>query len=134
MDVRESLLAFNEAIGARRNCLRRDECGDWRISGRKGHVYAAPEGFQIFVMGWTAKGWNAAKRDLSFCRLCNDGEDEGAFILNRLPTKSEGEKLRHRLDLPKRREISEDQMADLRERMLVIREKTAKKMALGVAD
>ena len=30
---REALLALVEALGCRDNALRRDECGDWCISG-----------------------------------------------------------------------------------------------------
>jgi hypothetical protein len=36
-------------------------------------------------MGWSANGWNRAKRALSFAELTNDGDDEGALILDRLP-------------------------------------------------
>jgi hypothetical protein len=53
---REALLKLVEALGCRDVALRRDECGDWRIKGRFGHIYAVPgtldrpkaEGFQIF--------------------------------------------------------------------------------------
>jgi hypothetical protein len=37
---REALLALREALGARDNSLRRDECGDWAIFGKNGHIYA----------------------------------------------------------------------------------------------
>jgi hypothetical protein len=47
-----------------------------------------PEGWQLFVMGWTARGWTAAKAALSFATACNDGEDEGGFVLGRLGTKA----------------------------------------------
>jgi hypothetical protein len=53
---RERLSAFASALGSRAVALRRDECGNWRINGGRGHVYAAPECFQIFVMGWSANG------------------------------------------------------------------------------
>ena len=53
---RERFSAFARAHGSRGVALRRDECGDCRINGSRGHVYAAPEGFQIFVMGWSANG------------------------------------------------------------------------------
>jgi len=62
---RPALLDLVKALGCRDNALRRDECGDWRVEGRHGHVYAVP-GFQFFVMGWTTKGWNAAKAALAF--------------------------------------------------------------------
>jgi hypothetical protein len=39
---RPALLKLAEALGCRDNALRRDECGDWRIVGRLGHIYAIP--------------------------------------------------------------------------------------------
>ena len=42
---RPRLLELAAAIDSRASCLRRDECGDWRLSGREGHIFAAPEGF-----------------------------------------------------------------------------------------
>jgi hypothetical protein len=111
---RPALLAFAGAIGSRDAALRRDECGDWRINGARGHVYAVPGGFQIIVMGWTAKGWNLAKQALSFAALTNDGDDEGALTLDRLPTRTEGEAIRKWVGIAKKREVSELERARLR--------------------
>ena len=33
-----ALLEFARAIGSRSRALRRDECGDWRINGKRGHI------------------------------------------------------------------------------------------------
>jgi hypothetical protein len=63
---REALLKFAEALGSRRSALMRDECGDWRIEGNRGHIYAVPgaldqphtPGFQIYFGGaGVEKGW-----------------------------------------------------------------------------
>jgi hypothetical protein len=35
---RSALLEFARAIGSRSRALRRDECGDWRINGKRGHI------------------------------------------------------------------------------------------------
>lgn len=59
---RERISAFAHALRSGAVALRRDECGDWRINGSRGHVYAAPGHFQFFVIGWSANGWNRAKR------------------------------------------------------------------------
>ena len=88
---RAALIPFAKALGSRDSALRRDECGDLRIAGTHGHVYAVPNGFQFFVMGWTARGWKAAK-DVLPGVVCNDGDDEGGFILCRprpKPSRSE---------------------------------------------
>jgi len=114
---RERISAFARALGSRAVALRRDECGDWRINGSRGHVYAAPEGSQIFVMGWSANGWNRAKRALSFAQICNDGDDEGGFVLDRLPTAAEGGLIRHWLGIAKKAEFSGEELACKRERM-----------------
>ena len=113
---RPALLAFTKAIGSRDAALRRDECGDSGIGGAHGHVYAAPGGFQIYVMGWSTNGWNRAKQALSFAQLANDGDDEGAFFLDRLPTKAEGEAIRKWCGVPKKKEFTVEKLGELRER------------------
>jgi hypothetical protein len=112
---RPALLEFAAALCSRDNALKREECGDWAIAGRAGHIFAyAPGRYQIFVMGWSTKGWNVAKQALAFARLCNDGEDQGGFFLDRLPTKSEATAIRHWLGIPKKRTVSADELARLR--------------------
>ena len=62
--------------------------GNWcGIAGH--HNLTAPGGFMINVMGRTARGWNRARAALSFAKLTNDGDDEGAIFLDRIPSKSE---------------------------------------------
>jgi hypothetical protein len=36
---RQALLALMPALGCSDMTLRRDECGDWRILGKHGHVF-----------------------------------------------------------------------------------------------
>jgi hypothetical protein len=110
---RPALLEMAKALLSRDKALRRDENGDWRILGKKGHVYAVPEGFQIWISGGTAAWWTAAKRKLKYPQLCMDGDDEGVFILNRLPTSTEAELIRHYCGIAKKREISEEERARL---------------------
>jgi hypothetical protein len=101
--------------------LRRDECGDWAIFGNNGHVYAVPEGYQLMIgcdlePRWSsARGWESAKRRLSFAAVTPDGDDEGALILDRIPTKAEAAEIRAVLGIPKRVELSEGRLAILRE-------------------
>jgi hypothetical protein len=92
---RAALLKLLPALGCRDAALRRDECGDWRINGKCGHVYAAPgslerpkrPGFRFFIGCEAARGWTYAKKALSFAKLTNDGDDEGSFFLDRRPVK-----------------------------------------------
>ena len=136
---RQQLLEFAEALVCRSGALRRDECGDWRINGKYGHIYAIrgtldrlkTPGFQIFVLGWTANGWNRAKKAFEpFAELIHDGLDEGALFLDRLPSPSEAETIRHYLGVAKKAEFSDEVMAQKREAALKARQKIGQKLEL----
>lgn len=118
---RAALLELVRVLGCRDNALRRDECGDWRIEGRAGHIYAAPgsfarphaPGFQIYVAGSTRWWTNAKSAFRPFTDIVGDGEDEGVHVMFRLPTASEAETLRHYVGLAKKRELSDEERARL---------------------
>jgi hypothetical protein len=119
---RAALLRFARALGSRDVALQRDECGDWRIEGQHGHVYATPgpvgaksmkAGFQMFVLDWTARGWKAAK-DVLPGVVCNDGDDEGAVFLDRLPTAAEAVSIRKWCGIAKKRMLSDAERERLR--------------------
>ena len=105
---RETLLPLLEALNCRRTCLHRDECGDWAIFGLKGHLYAVPEGFQMFVTGWGgARKWFEAKKALAFAKVTQDGDNEGGLIFSCLPTPERATSIRRYCAIPKRRELSD---------------------------
>ena len=117
---RAALAKLMSALGCREAALRRDECGDWRISGSRGHIYAVPGGarpsFMLYVMTQSARAWTFAKRALSpFAKVINDGDEEGSVIMHRLPTKAEAEVIRRYCGVPKRVEYSEATLAGKRE-------------------
>jgi hypothetical protein len=133
---RPELLKLVEALGCRPNALRRDECNDWRISGKQGWIYAVPEGFQLVyfarngVNEWDGAGphmedYFRAKRSLTFCRLTQDGTGEGIFLLDRLPTQEEGATIREILVIAKKREVSEETLERLRSSGFGRRDKNA---------
>jgi hypothetical protein len=110
------LLEFATAIAAAKSCLRRDECGDWACFGRTRHVFAVPEGFQFYVStGGRPKKWTSIKRRLPFCRVSQDGDDEGCFFLDRLPSAEEGELIRGALGISKARVMTEELLTQLAE-------------------
>ena len=65
---------------------------------------------------WTSQGSTYAKRALTFAKLTNDGDDEGSFFLARLPSKAEAEAIRRYCGIRKKVELSDDNLAQLRER------------------
>src|SRR6185312_10766361 len=118
---RPALLKLAAALGSRPSALRRDECGDWRIEGHQGYVYAVPGGFSIFVLTETARAWTYAQRALSFATLAQDGDTEGSLFLDRLPTNEEAKIIRRACGIPKRVERSEATIAAMRERLAKVR-------------
>ena len=120
---RPALLELVKALGCRDSALRRDECGDWRIEGRSGHIYAVPgsldrpetPGFQIYVERESVREWSFAKKALKpFANLTNDGDDDGMLFLDRLPTADEAEVIRQYIGIAKKRVLSETELARLR--------------------
>jgi hypothetical protein len=107
--------ALNEMVSvldASRLSLRRDGCGDYRISGKHGHVYADGAGFLLCVSGGgAARWWTNVKRRLSFCRVTQNGDDEGCLHLDRLPTSGEAEVIRAALGIRRKRHLSPEAMA-----------------------
>lgn len=129
---RPTLLALRDALGCRDNALRRDECGDRRINGKHGHIYAVPgtleqptaQGFLIYYSGpehiGSARGWGFAKRAFQDfgCTVTQDGDDNGAVFLDRLPTPGEAAIIRDKLHIAKKRESGEEELARLRRHAL----------------
>jgi hypothetical protein len=115
-EAREALAVFAQALGSAASALRRDECGDPRINGKRGHIYAVPEGFQLYCVCESRKAWTYAKRALSFAVVTQDGDEEGMLIMDRLPTTEEAEVIRGYLGINKEREYDEATLARLREK------------------
>jgi hypothetical protein len=134
---REALLKLVEALGCWDRALKRDECGDPRIVGKLGHIYAVPgtldrpkaEGFLIYFRGapeyeepTDSQAWTWAKKLLEpFCQVTQDGDTEGILFLDRLPTKKEAEAIRDKLVIRKRVEYDEETLARKREAILMAR-------------
>jgi len=123
MTDRASLLALVAALDASPLALRRDECGDWRILGKLGHVYADGAGYLLCVVSdESVRRWSNVKARCGFCRLVNDGDDEGCLRLHRLPTPKEATFIREAIGIRKRRAVTGDARAQLeRARTLLIR-------------
>jgi hypothetical protein len=129
---REALLRLVEALWCREAVLRRDECGDWRVNGKLGSIYATPgmtthglapgEGFHICFRGAEefeeppkgSKAWSFAKQAMTFTEVALDCDTEGVLFLRRLPTPEEAAIIRDKLGVPKKREVSDAERERLR--------------------
>ena len=114
MSDREALLGLAGALNSAPRTLRRDECGDWRINGKSGHIYAVPGGFQLCCMCESALAWTWAKKKMPFAQVAQDGDAEGVLRMSRLPTRTEADAIRSCLGIPKRRVLSEGELERLR--------------------
>lgn len=117
---------FVEALGSQRR-QPRDECGDRRIEGKAGWIYAEPEGFYLYCRPGSARGWGYAKKAMDFCRVTQDGDEEGVLLLDRLPSPAEAEIIRDKLWIRKRREMTEASLQALE----AAREKSPLQLAKG---
>ena len=88
--VRSRLETLLGVLDASPTALGLDDCGDWAIFGKLGYIYIHGQGFLFYVTtGESARRWFNVKQRLNFCRLTQDGDDEGCLHLDRLPTKTE---------------------------------------------
>jgi hypothetical protein len=95
MHERAHLESLLNALDASPRALRRDGCGDWMIRGKHGHILADSKGYLITVAtDESSRRWNSVKKRLSFCRITQDGDDEGCLHLDRLPTRAEADLIR----------------------------------------
>jgi hypothetical protein len=116
-DDRDSLLSLVAALDASPRALRRDECGDWQITGKHGHVHVDGACYLLCVMtGESPRRWGFVKKRLRFCRLTQDGDDEGGLYLDRLPAPDEAALIREALGIKRKRRLSPEARASLQNR------------------
>jgi hypothetical protein len=111
MTDREHLETMLTALDASPRALERPIChgwvGDWQISGKTGHVMTDGRGFVLYVSAGESKRlWNSIKKRLRFCRLTQDGDDEGCFCLDRLPTTAESDSICGAVGIRRRRHLT----------------------------
>jgi hypothetical protein len=115
IENRAHLEALMRALDASPGTLRRDECGDWAINGRLGHIFSNGAAFLLYVTTKeSARRWNNVKHRLDFCRVVQDGDDEGCLQLDRMPTPTEAGVIREALGIRRRRHLSPEQLARAR--------------------
>ncbi len=117
---RSALLKFAEALNSASNAFRRDECGDPRINGSRGHAYAAlvggKPGFQLYCICESKQAWTWAKKLMTFAKVTQDGDEEGILFLDRLPTATEAEIIRSYLGIRPKPEVNAQEAERRRQR------------------
>ena len=100
------------ALNAWGRALRRDECGAWRIDGKRGSIHTWGDGrtWVLFVACRSRRHWTATKERLSFCRVTQDGDDEGCLRLHQLPTREQAAVIRDALGIRKKMEFAPDDL------------------------
>ena len=115
MNNQMRLDALVASIDASARALRRDQCGDYMITGKLGHIFDDGQGFLLYVSTRESpRRWTLVKRRLAFCHLNQDGDDEGCLRLDRLPKPKEAESIREALGIRKKRRISPEVLATAR--------------------
>lgn len=101
---RDTQRRLMRALEAAHTALRRDECGAWRINGTHGHVYTWGDdrSWLLYVASGSPRKWTEDKKRLSFCRVTQDGDDEGCLRLFALPTATEAAAIRRVLGIRRR--------------------------------
>ena len=126
--MKEHLAAMVAALNISPIALHRPVCrgwfGDWQISGKTGHILSDGGGYLLYantpeqdephpdrpdrkLCYGSARKWTSIKRELAFARLTQDGDDEGCFYLDRLPTKAEAGRIRSSLGIHQRRRVTD---------------------------
>jgi hypothetical protein len=115
---RAHLKTLLTALGATRRALWRDTCGDRAIKGKRGLIYADGSGLLIVVCtGGSIRRWANIKRKLGFCRVTQDGDQEGCLHLDHLPTPKEADLILRALGIKHKRRYTPDQLAALTARL-----------------
>jgi hypothetical protein len=105
---REQQRALLAALVAWNRALRRDECGAWCISGNTGTIHAWGDGktWVLYARCRSKQHWTWVKKNLSFCTVTQDGDDEGCLRLHQLPTPDQATLVREELGIRKRIEFA----------------------------
>ena len=60
--------------------IKQDAYGAPLLKGKRGHIYATPDGYQVYVRAPSGHNWSWLKRKLSFAKVTQDGDDEGCLV------------------------------------------------------
>lgn len=107
--------------------VRKGEDGEFVIQGSRGNIHRDGTGYSLAVFCESAREWGFAKKDLSLCRVTQDGDQEGVLHLARLPDENEAQVIRERLGIKKIPEYTPEALEALRLRGKALQEQYGKK-------
>jgi hypothetical protein len=110
---RNLLIILTEILCVSKGRLRRDLCGHWIISGRRGHILTDGVDTYAYLPAGTARRWNKAKQNLNFLTVTQDGDDEGILRLGENPTPTQVEMIRKAVGLRKVSPVTDEVRASL---------------------
>ena len=118
LNDKQHLEAMLTALNASPRALERPICGgwigDWQIVGNSGHIITDGRGFVLYVStSKSPRRWTGIKKRLGFCRLTQDGDDEGCLYLERLPKADEAVLIREAIGIRKRRHLTPEALVVL---------------------
>jgi hypothetical protein len=96
---RAELETLLTALHGAKNSLRPDDCGDPTITGSRGTIRACNGKYSVYLQCHSIRAWNAAKKQLAFATVSQDGDDEGILTFTRVPTQDEAETIRDYIGL-----------------------------------
>jgi hypothetical protein len=111
------LQTLSDALDISHQRIRLDPCRDWNIVGTRGHVFTDTKLWYVFVAATSKRRWNNIKNNLAFMEVSQDGDEEGILKLERMPTPLEAKTIRAVIGLRPRTKPTEEQKAELRDRI-----------------
>jgi hypothetical protein len=109
---KQHLEAMLTALDASLRALER--IGDWQIVGNNGHIMTDGRGFVFYVStSESPRRWTGIKKRIGFCRLTQDGDDEGCLYLERSPKADEAVLIREAIGIRKRRHLTPEALVAL---------------------
>jgi hypothetical protein len=105
-DDKAQLETLRMALNGAKASLRLDDCRLWTLRGKRGYASTWGDGktWCLFAGARSPRAWTAMKQRLAFCQVTQDGDEEGVFRLNRLPTPEEAAEIRVALGIRQTRE------------------------------
>jgi hypothetical protein len=103
---KERIVRFADAVNVSHRNIFKDDCGQWTISGKHGHVqtWGDADTYLLYLVAYSSRIWGAIKRNAQAIgwELTQDGDSEGCFKIG-LPVEQQSKYLRQLIGLRRSR-------------------------------